>query len=113
MACVTTVRCSVKFNGTLLEAFTPTRHPPFLFLLVADGFSALLKHEMDQNNITAIKVCRRASSHLLFVDDTLLFFRASGAQALRVKHALDIYATGTGTEQFIIPSKCSIIFSKD
>jgi hypothetical protein len=35
------------------------------------------------------------SSHFLFADDTLLFFRANGAQALRVKHALDIYATRT------------------
>jgi hypothetical protein len=50
MACVTTVSYSIKFNGTLLEAFSPFRGlrqgdplSPFLFLLMADGLSALLQ----------------------------------------------------------------------
>jgi hypothetical protein len=63
MACVTTVKYSVKFNGTLLEAFSPTRGlrqgdplSPFLFLFVADGLSTLLSNEVNQNRITPIKV---------------------------------------------------------
>jgi hypothetical protein len=118
MSCVTTVKYSVKFNGNLLEAFSPTRGlrqgdplSPFLFLFVADGLSTLLKHEVDQNRITPIKVCRRAPgiSHLLFADDTLLFFKASEDQAIRVKSTLDKYASCTG--QLINPNKCSILFS--
>jgi hypothetical protein len=49
MACVTSVRYQVKFNGTLLDSFSPTRGlrqgdplSPFLFLLIADGLSTLL-----------------------------------------------------------------------
>jgi hypothetical protein len=112
------VRYSVKFNGTLLEAFSPTRGlrqgdplSPFLFLFVADGLSALLKNEVDQNNISPIKVCRRAPgvSHLLFADDTLLFFRATEMEAHRIKNSLNIYAAGTG--QLLNPAKCSITFS--
>lgn len=118
MRCVTTVNYSVKFNGISLEAFSTTRGlrqgdplSPFLFLFVADGLSALLKHEVELQGITPIKVCRQAPgiSHLLFADDTLLFFLANGEEAERVKHALDVYATGTG--QLINPSKCSILFS--
>jgi hypothetical protein len=118
MACVSTVKYSVKFNGTLLESFTPTRGlrqgdplSPFLFLFVADGLSELLKKEVDTYGITPLRVCRNAPgiSHLLFADDTLLFFKANEEQAVRVKEVLDIYASETG--QLINPSKCSILFS--
>jgi hypothetical protein len=118
MACVPTVRYSVKFNGTLLEAFAPTRGlsqgdplSPFLFLFVADGLSTLLKREVEVNGISPIKVCHRAPgvSHLLFADDTLLFFCADEDEAVRVRHVIDLYSIATG--QLINLSKCSIIFS--
>ena len=83
MTCVTSVRYSVRFNGTLLDSFAPSRGlrqgdplSPFLFLFVADGLSAILKHYVSSGDITPVKVCRRAPgiSHLLFADDTMLFF---------------------------------------
>jgi hypothetical protein len=118
MACVTTVRYSVKFNGTLLEAFSPSRGlrqgdplSPFLFLFVADGLSALLQKEVESNGIYPLKVCRAAPgiSHLLFADDTMLFFKATEAQANRVKQVINEFEVSTG--QLINPSKCSIMFS--
>jgi hypothetical protein len=71
----------------------------------------LLRKEVESNGVTPIKVCRGASGilHFLFADDTLLFFKTNGDQAMRVKHTLDTYASGTG--QLINPSKCSIYFS--
>ena len=48
-------------------------------------------------------------SHLLFADDTLLFFRANGEEAAQVKEVLSTYARATG--QLINPAKCSIMFS--
>ena len=48
-------------------------------------------------------------SHLLFADDSLLFFRASIQQATLVRGLLNTYALATG--QLINPSKCSILFS--
>jgi hypothetical protein len=59
-----------------------------------------------------MKICRRAPgiSHLLFADDSLLFFKAQGSQAQRVKEVLDMYASSTG--QLINPTKCSILFGE-
>jgi hypothetical protein len=117
MACVTTVSYQVKFNGTLLDSFSPSRGlrqgdplSPFLFLFVADGLSALLQREVQNQNIEPVKICRNAPgiSHLLFADDTLLFFKAQQDQAQRVKEVLESYAKSTG--QLINPSKCSIMF---
>jgi hypothetical protein len=119
MSCVTTVRYMVKFNGTLLDAFSPSRGlrqgdplSPFLFLFVADGLSALLQREVGNQDIEPIRICRRAPgvSHLLFADDSLLFFKATVAQANRVRLVLDSYENSTG--QLINPGKCSIMFGK-
>jgi hypothetical protein len=53
MACVKSVSYSVRFNGELLEKFTPSRGlrqgdqlSPYLFLFVADGLSQLLQKEI-------------------------------------------------------------------
>jgi hypothetical protein len=117
MSCVTSVRYKVKFNGNLLDSFSPSRGlrqgdplSPFLFLFVADGLSALLQHEVANNTIDPVIICRHAPgvSHLLFADDSLLFFKAQQDQAIRVKEVLDLYASSTG--QLINQSKCSIIF---
>jgi hypothetical protein len=45
----------------------------------------------------------------MFADDTMLFFKASADQAVRVKQVLDVYEKGTG--QLINPAKCSVLFS--
>jgi hypothetical protein len=57
-----------------------------------------------------LKICRAALgvSHLLFTDDTLLFFEANEDQAVTVNNALRRYERSTG--QLINPAKCSILF---
>ena len=117
MACVTSVRYTVKFNGTLLDSFAPScglrQGDPlslFLFLFVADGLSALLKDGEEKGNYSPLTICRRASgvSHLLFADDTLLFFRAYEEQATKIHNVLNTYERATG--QSINPAKCSALF---
>nr|ABA98510.1 retrotransposon protein, putative, unclassified [Oryza sativa Japonica Group] len=117
MSCVTTVRYAVKFNGTILSTFAPSRGlcqgdplSPFLFLLVADGLSLLLEEKVRLGAITPVKVCRGAPSisHLLFADNTLLFFKAKREEAVVIKEVLECYADGT--DQLINPGKCSIMF---
>lgn len=47
-------------------------------------------------------------SHLLFADNTLLYFREEIQQARAIKEVLACYALATG--QLINPAKCSIMF---
>ena len=117
MSCVTAVKYSVKLNGTLLDLFSPWRGlrqgdplSPLLFLLVEDGLSILLKSRVSDGTITPAKICRRAPgiSHLLFADDTLLFFKASYEQAVGVRNVLDVYSNATG--QCLNYNKCSLLF---
>jgi hypothetical protein len=74
--------------------------------------STLLQNAVDTHTIDPIKVCRSAPgvSHLLFADDSLLFFKAHEAQAIRIKEVLGTYASSTG--QLINPAKCSIMFGE-
>jgi hypothetical protein len=118
MTCVTTVRYNVKFNGAILDSFAPSRRlwqgdplSSFIFLFVADGLSALLRQGLLQHEITPVEVCARAPgvSHLLFADDTLLFFKANTDEALHVKWVIDAYGKATG--QLINNAKCSTLFS--
>ena len=119
MTCVTSLRYTVKFNGTLLESFARSRGlqqgdplSPFLFLFVADGLSALLKYGEQKGDYTPLKVCRRAPgiSHLLFADDTMLFFKAEEEQARKVHEVVLTYERAIG--QCINPQKCSVLFGK-
>lgn len=119
MACVTSVRYSVRFNGNLLEPFSPTRGlrqgdplSPYLFLLVAYGLSNAIEKYIVDGRIQPLKVCRRAPgiSHLLFANDSLLFFKAEPEQAVRVKEILHLYECSTG--QLINLAKCSLLVSE-
>uniref|UniRef100_A0A8I6X234 Reverse transcriptase domain-containing protein n=1 Tax=Hordeum vulgare subsp. vulgare TaxID=112509 RepID=A0A8I6X234_HORVV len=65
MVWVRSVKFSVRFNGRLLEQFTPTRGihqgdplSPFLFLFVADSLSSLLHVAVQQGGMEALKICR-------------------------------------------------------
>jgi hypothetical protein len=117
MACVTTVRYSVRFNGHLLDSFTPSRGlrqgdplSPYFFLFVADGLSNLIKQQVESGGLHELKIWRRAPgiSHLLFADDCLMFFEGTTQQATVVKSILDQYERGTG--QLVSLGKCSILY---
>lgn len=118
MECVTTVQYTIRFNGVPLDAFQPTQGihqgdslSPYLFLFAADGLSKLLNRETQAQRVEGLQMCRRAPeiSHLLFADDSLLFFRSIREQAERVKQVLDCYCRSKG--QLINTRKCSLFFN--
>jgi hypothetical protein len=103
MECVKSVRYSIRLNGTLLDPFTPSRGlrqgdplSPFLFLSVAEGLSNLIKRESIHGNLEELKIVRRAPgiSHLLFADDSLLFFKGTVEQAIKIINTLSTYEKG-------------------
>jgi hypothetical protein len=90
MRLVTTVSFSVLFNGEHLEEFAPSRGirqgdpiSPYLFLSAAEGLSCRLKSRVESSSLSGIKVAPSAPMvcHLLFADDSLLFFKANRESA--------------------------------
>lgn len=118
MSCVTTVRYKVRVNGQLMEAITPTRGirqgdplSPYLFIICAEGLSLMLQREEKLGHISGLKIARQAPaiSHLLFADDSLLFFKATSTEANVIREVLWKYEVSSG--QAVNYNKSTITFS--
>jgi hypothetical protein len=85
MACITSSSFVVLINEEAIDFFRSGRGvrqgcplPPLLFILVMEGLSRLLKHSLEEQLITWIRISRLTKIlHLLFVDDVLILSKAS------------------------------------
>jgi hypothetical protein len=118
LKCVSSVRFAVRVNGELLPYFTPSRGlrqgdpiSPYLFLLCAQGFTALLNHFGGNHIDRGIRVSIHSPwiNHLLFADDSLIFMSASVQSGERLNEILRIYRDCSG--QSVNREKSSIFFS--
>jgi hypothetical protein len=120
MMCVSTVQYSVLVNGQPCGVIKPERGlrqgdpiSPYLFLICAEGLSALLSKATTDGILTGIPTSKRGPriSHLFFADDSLLFCRATLAQWESLTNILQLYEKASG--QRLNNSKTSIFFSKN
>lgn len=120
--CVSTVKYSICFNGTNICLVLPKRGlrqgdpiSPYLFLLCVEGLSRAIQSAESENaiHIHGCKVSRTAPSitHLLFADDSFLFFRADHDETVKIKEILDKYELLSG--QAVNYRKSGIFFSSN
>lgn len=94
MMCVSTVSYKVCRNGEEVGPIVPSRGlrqgdplSPYLFIICAEGLSSLIRNRERAGLIHGVKVARSAPtvSHLFFVDDCFLFFKATHNEARIMK----------------------------
>jgi hypothetical protein len=118
MQCVQSVTYGILINGTPFGNIHPTRGlrqgdplSPYLFLLCAEGLSALLHKAEVDGHISRVPIAARGYklSHLSFADDSMLFCRATFPEWENVMKLLKSYELASG--QKLNNCKTSIYFS--
>ena len=86
MLCITFVTYSIKINGKPKGHIIPSRGihqedplSPYIFLLCAEGLLTLIQQVVGSGQMEGIVVCCKGPklSHLIFVDNSLIFCKAS------------------------------------
>ena len=120
VVCIHSVTYSVMLNGQPYGWITPTHGlcqgdplSPYLFLLCAEGFTALLNKAESEGQIKGISICRGAPkvTNLMFADDSLLFCQASRDEGETIAEILQTYERASG--QSINLEKSSVYFSSN
>ena len=106
MGCITSVNYAVLINGATSPFFKGQRGlrqgcplSPLLFLLVAEGLSQLILKAKREGILKGLEVAVNLYiSHLLFVDDILLFSNGSQSEIKEIKKILEIFMKATGMQ---------------
>ena len=120
MSCVTTLSFSILVNGKACGMIHPSRGirqgdplSPYLFLLCAEGFTALLDQAESEGRIRGVSICRGAPkvTNLMFADESFLFCQATQAEGEIIANILQTYERASG--QSINLEKSSAYFSSN
>lgn len=71
---------------------------PYLFIICAEGLSALIRQAERSGSIHGCQICRGAPSisPLLFADDNFFFFRASEVESSKMQQIFSSYGKDSG-----------------
>ena len=118
MQCITSVSYSILINGAAYGNIIPSRGlrqgdplSPGLFLLCAEGLSAII-HEATRNHLlTGISISRNCPNitHLFFANDSILFCKAKTEECQELKQIFRRYEDASG--QKINTDKSLVFFS--
>eukprot|EP00253_Pinus_taeda_P027227 PITA_27227 len=106
MGCITSVSFDVLINGVASSFFKAQRGlrqgcplSPLLFLLVAEGLSQLILEARREEVVKGLELAvNMFISHLLFVDDILLFTNGSVNEIKELKSILDLFMKAIGMQ---------------
>ena len=108
----------VIINGEACGNVIPTRGirqgdplSPYLSLLCAEGFSALIHKAARDNQISGMSIGRGCPkiTHLFFADDSIFFCKAKEQECQKLVDILNSYEAASG--QKINTDKSSVFFS--
>lgn len=118
MDCVSSIRFYILDSGKERGQVTPHRGlrqgdplSPYLFILVTESLTALIRKVEVKGDIHGVSVSRKAPevSHLLFANENFFFFKANLSEAQNFKNILDKYSVAS--RQLINLDKSTISFS--
>eukprot|EP00253_Pinus_taeda_P030816 PITA_30816 len=106
MSCITDVAYNVLLNGEATSFFTSARGlrqgcplSPLLFLLIMEGLSRLISSARDRNQIIGINISDNFYlTHLLFVDDILIFLNGCIGDTASLQHIFALFQQATGMQ---------------
>eukprot|EP00253_Pinus_taeda_P001986 PITA_01986 len=116
MGCISSVSFAVLINGSASSFFNSQRGlrqgcplSPLLFLLVAEGLSRLIHKARREGKVKGIEVAINLFiSHLLFVDDILIFTNGSSNEIKDYKSIFDLFMKATGMQINTIKSQICV-----
>lgn len=120
MQCVTSVRYAVLVNGSPVGNIQPSRGlrqgdpiSPYLFLICAEGLSALLGRAEQRGHISGVPTSPKGPriSHLFFADDSILFCKSNAVEWRRLMRILGRYEQASG--QKLNVQNTSVFFSRN
>jgi hypothetical protein len=99
MNCITYASFVVMINGETSPFFNPGRGlrqgfplSPLLFLLIVEGLSRLLKEALENGSFKGVIIGQSYNiTHLLFVDDILIFYEGSRRVVEKFKVIMDLF----------------------
>jgi len=120
MCYITNISFSVLVNGAASPLFHSKRGlrqgfplSPLLFLLIMDVLSRLIKEEHNRGRLQGIKITDRCIlTHLLFVDDVLIFLHGGTGDLTIMKNTFSLFQTAIGMivnckKPMMIAPRCS------